>query len=81
MFLIIGAIDPVFHLCFKQQKPQPPRYEDKNHDGIEDMIVDEEYNIGMFWPLNRTQEKVLYGATLNGKRVYLPEEILKKYGQ
>ena len=65
-------------------QPKPPRLEDVNHDGEEDLIVQQKVwlqngPLGIYWP--NLVDMVLYGTgtELNSKPLYLPKDLFDQY--
>lgn len=82
--LLIGSmigINVYFQYKFGRE-PNPPRYEDRNGDGIEDKVVEKRWrHPGVLWGVDSTKEEILYGTgtELNGKKLYLPKEFFEDY--
>lgn len=81
--LLLGSVGLQFYIVkIHAREPRPVRFEDRNGDGIEDKVVDERYrHPGMWWGVDSTQERVLYGTgtELNGQKLYLPKEFFDEY--
>ena len=61
------------------RNPNPPVYRDVNADGVTDKVIQHKVRGQIFvLPYYTIEEEVRYGMEINGKTLFLPEEVFEK---